>query len=74
MLCFYPLYISEDASGKCPDRKTGKTRIKLLENLICLRKSEVSVGGKSVCNIIEKLAEHVRYCPPCSYTSDFIGL
>ena len=41
-----------------------------LEKIICLRKSEVSVEKKSVCNVIENLVEHGIHCLPCSYIND----
>ena len=37
-----------------------------------LRKSVVSVGRISVCNVSEHLAEHGIHCLPCSYTIDVI--
>ena len=45
-----------------------------LKITICLKKSEVSVGRISVCNVIDKLMEHDIHCLPCFYTNDFIEL
>ena len=42
--------------------------------IICLRKSEVSVGRISVCNVIENLAVHGILCLPCSYTNDVLDV
>ena len=53
---------------------THNTELKDLRKIICLRKSEVSVGRKSVYKVIEKLAEHGRQYLPCSHTSDVINL
>ena len=41
----------------------------LIEKVICLRKSEVSVERISVCNVDENLAKHGIHCQPCSYTN-----
>ena len=45
-----------------------------LRKIICLRKSEVTVGRISVCNVIENLAEHGIHCLPCSYTNDIMNM
>ena len=47
------------------------TELNYTRKIIWLRKSEVSVGGISVCNVTEKLEEYGIPCLPCSYTKDF---
>ena len=48
-------------------------RIKSFE-MNCLRKSEVSVKGISVCSVTEKLAEHVIHFLLCAGTKGGICL
>ena len=52
----------------------ANTKLNDLREIICLRKSEISVERISVCNDIENLAEHGLQCLPCSYTNDVINL
>ena len=48
---------------------THNTELNDLRNIICLKKSEVSVERISVCNAIENLVEHSIHCLPGSYTN-----
>ena len=50
------------------------TKFNALSKIICLRKFEVSGERISICNVIEKLAEHGIHCLPCSYTNDVIDM
>ena len=43
-------------------------------DIICLRKSEVTVERISVCTVIEKLMEHGIHGLTCSYTNDVVDL
>ena len=45
-----------------------------LRIIIGLKKSEVSVGRNSVCDVIDKSAEHGIHCLLCSGTSSIIEL
>ena len=56
-----------------PDDKQN-TELHDLRKITCLRKSEVSVGRVSVCNVIENLVGHSIHCLPCSYISDVINM
>ena len=53
---------------------TYKTELNNLGKVICLRKSEASVGRISVCYGIENLAEHGIHCLPGSYNNDVINM
>ena len=48
--------------------------LNVLRNLICLRKSEVTVERVLFRNVTEKLMEHGMHCLSCSYTNDVIDL
>ena len=82
MLFFFPLGVLDEIVNLIESVSEGfpsyfinevllHLNIKLSDwkNVFYLRKkTEVSVEGTSVCNGIEILAEHGRYCLPCSYT------
>ena len=65
---------SDTDTDTCTRATTKSNGSNDLRKLFVLRKCEVSVERISVCNVTEKLEEHVIHCLPCSYTNVVINM